>query len=301
MSELHIFDMMAFVHAGNVNKYSFMQQTVRNGAGWETQVIPTGGASLIFNSLYELVGRHDVVVVSDRNPVIKKDMIPGYKENRSKRHDITVNKAATEYILQQCKVPLLARDGYEADDLAYSIVQDTKGKYDHVYLYTGDSDWYFMVDKNTSIRKSSSRAKDVNYENYEDVTGYWYNSITLSKICDGDSSDNIPSLPRDISAAIQKKFVKNSLRGMLGDKEKVLNLFNAFFPNYTYQVDNVFPLYVSGLPTEFGEADRRALCNFGMAIKNKKFAGRQYSNFDVQQHISELCSKGIYLITEGDE
>lgn len=301
MKDLHIFDMMAFVHAGHVNKYSFLSQTVRNGAGWETQYIPTGGASLLFNTLYELVGKADVVVVSDRNPTIKKEMVEGYKSNRTHKADITVDKAATEYILQQCGIPLLAREGYEADDIAYSLVLDLKDQYEHIYLYTGDSDWYFMVDSKVSIRKSSSQAKYVDIKNFEAVTGYWYNTITLSKICDGDASDCIPSIGDEASLAIKQKFVTNILRGKLGDKEVVVNLFKAFFPQYLYQVDNVFPLRIEGLPSTFQQPDRVMMCNFGSAIKNKLFRGRMASNFSIQPHVALLCERGIYSIKEGEQ
>lgn len=301
MSDLHLFDMMAFVHAGHVNKRSFLSKTTRIGASWETLKTPTGGASLLFNKIYELLGKADIIVVSDRDPTIKKDMIEGYKSNRTYDHGIAVDKAATEYILQQCSIPLLARDGYEADDLAYSIVRDYSDRYDHIYLYTSDSDWYFMINPKVSVRQSSSNSKNVDFATFEDVTGYWYNSITLDKICDGDNSDCIPGLDCNISEMIKQKLMKNHLRGKLGDKEVVRNLFKVFFPSFEYRVDWVFPLYIEGLPIEFPQPDKRMVCNFGAAIKNKNFSGRMSMNFDVQAHVDALCERGLYLIEEEND
>lgn len=301
MSELHIFDMMAFVHAGHVNKYSYLSQTMHVGAGWQTLYIPTGGASLLFNKLYEVTGKGDVVVVTDRNPTIKKDMIPGYKSNRSYSHEISVDKAATEYILQQCGIQLFAREGYEADDIAYSLVKDLHDKYDHIYLYTGDSDWYFMVDNTVSIMPSSSTSKTVTLETFEDMTGYYYNTITLTKICEGDSSDCIPGLGKEVSDMILEKLNTPAIRRLLGNKDMVLNMFHQFFPAYEYQVHNVFPLYVKDLNHECSVPDKRMICNFGCAIKNKRFSGRMSPSFDITQHTARLCENGVYILKEGDE
>lgn len=79
-----------------------------------------------------------------------------------------------------------------------------------------------------------------------------------------------------------------------------MGLFQLYFPQFTYQVDNVFPLYIEDLPHTFSQPDKKAICNFGAAIKNRLFEGRMALNFNVQEHVTYLCDKGIYLIEEGD-
>lgn len=298
MRELHIYDMMAYIHAGHVNKYSYLNRCIKLGASWENQEIPTGGCSLLFNELYKTVGKGDIVVVTDRDPIVKKEMIAGYKANRHHDRGIEVDKLATEYILQQCNVPLIARVGYEADDIAYTLVEKFKDEYDHIYLYTGDSDWYFMVSPKVSVRPSNSRAKAVDMDNFADVVGYPYNLMTLSKICFGDASDNIPGLPKDKANLIWDKLATETFRYQMGKKEALTNVFKAWWPSCLPQIDNVFPLWIDDVPDEFVAPNMYAIRNFGAAIHNKLFSGRKDASFNIQEHIDNLCEQGIYMIKE---
>lgn len=301
-SILHLFDLMPFVHAGHVNKRSFLSKLQFNGASWETLETPTGGVSLLFNQLYNVVGHGDVVVCSDRNPTIKKEMCPGYKGNREHRNDIQVDKASAEYILQKCQVPLFAQTGYEADDIIYTIIKSCYNNYDKIYVYTGDSDLYFLVDDKVSIKPSSSRAKEITRENYETAIykdGCIYNTCTFLKILYGDTSDCIPKLPSEVAQEMIRRCGIPALVRDLGKYTVVKNLFDHIYPQYSYQVDTVFPLIVPETPTEFTQPDIDMIRNFGAAIKNKYFAGRMSPNFNVEPFVEDMCSKGIYLLKEG--
>ena len=77
------------------------------------------------------------------------------------------------------------------------------------------------------------------------------------------------------------------------------NLFDHICPQYSFQVDTVFPLIVADTPDSFAQPDIDMIRNFGAAIHNKYFAGRMSPNFDVEPFIDEMCSRGIYLLKEG--
>ena len=298
-NNLYIFDMSSFLYAGHVNYRSRLEQTVPAGASWKTLTTPTGGTSLIFNKLYSIVGKGDIVMCCDRNPTIKKDMYEYYKANREHRNDITVEKAAAEYILQQCNVSLLARAGYEADDIAYSLVQDLHDVYDHIYIYTGDSDYYFLVDDKVSILPSNSRGKEVNRANYEEVAykgGCTYNVRAIIKILEGKANENIPALPRSEQRRIIDFLYKPySAYEKFGNYELIKTLFDRFMPEYSYRVDLAFPMYIDDLPDKFNKPDMQMICNFGHYIKNSYFVGRQSPDFDINTHINHLHNNGVYL------
>ena len=141
MRVLRIFDVSPFVHAGAVNKHAMLlPELVDNGESFEERRIYAGGASLIWNILYYEFGKCDMVFCCDRWPSVKQGMYEYYKGSRDHKEGIHKAKEVTEYILNDCGFTVLAEDGYEADDFIYSLVREHKSHYDHIYIYTGDSD-----------------------------------------------------------------------------------------------------------------------------------------------------------------
>lgn len=296
--DLYIFDVLPFIHAGCVNRFARLEKTVCTGVTWQTLRIPCGGISLIFNELYAIAGTGDCVFCTDRNPTIKKDMYSGYKSNRDHDNNILTLRTVAEYILEKCGGTVIARAGYEADDIIYTIVQKLHDQYDNIYIYTGDSDLYFLVDKKVSIRPSSSRAKAVDYYNYNQVLakkGAIYNSLTVQKILKGDQSDCIPSLPRDVQDKLAAVLYQKAMLPQLGDKHFVRSWVGSICPEALPQVDLIFPLDVEDIPLEFGKLDPYLIRNFGSAMHNKMFRGMSDPDFMIQPYVDELISNGCYL------
>lgn len=295
---LHIFDMMPFIHAGKLNKYSRLEQLVPDGATWHTQYTPTGGVSWLLKHIYPACQNGDVLVATDRKPTIKLDMLPSYKQHREHDENVRITQGAAEYILQQCEIPLIARAGYEADDIIYSAVKKYYDLYDQIYVYTGDSDLYFLVDDKVSIRPSSKNAKTVTRDNYEKVAkkeGMKYNCMTVYKIITGDTSDGIPALPKDQQLEYANKMYQDAFFEHLGDKEFVRYWTGILCPWALPQVDLVFPLDVDGLPDELGVPNLRMLINFGDAVNADIFRGRAEVSFDIKPYIIEMHDRGLYV------
>lgn len=298
---LHIFDVSPFLHAGHVNKAAKLERTVDAGTTWITQVTPAGGISLVFNTLYNIPAKEDCVFCCDRNPTIKKEMLPSYKSNRDHSREMEIEKAVAEYILQECKCTVLARAGYEADDIIYSLVRKFHDAYDEIYVYTGDSDLYFLVDEVVSIKPSSSKAKEVNFYNYEKVLekkGARYNTMTVQKIIKGDTSDCIPALPKDLQNRLASILYMEEMYPHLGSKEFVRQWTEYLVPEALPQVDLIFPLDVDDLPDDFSKPDRHLVMNFGAAINNRLYRGRGTVDFNIKPHIVELQNRGYYLEEE---
>lgn len=296
---LHIFDVSPFIHAAKKTSHSKLEQVIPDGTSWKTQVTPTGGTSLLFNHIYNICNTGDVVFCCDRNPTIKKDMSPGYKSTRNHEQRVAVEKAAAEYILQECGFTVLARAGYEADDIIYTLVQKLHKAYDNIYIYTSDSDLYFLVDDVVSIKPSSTRAKEITRANYEQQLakkGAKYNTLTVQKIIKGDTSDNIPALPKNVQLKVANALYKDEFYPYLGDKKFVRDWVAYLVPEALNQVDLVFPLYIEDIPTEFSKPDIQTVVNFGDAINNSIFRGHGDRDFDIKPHVIELQDKrGIYI------
>lgn len=298
LKTLHLFDLLPFIHAGHINKYSKLETLRDNGSTWKTLVTPTGGCSWIFNSLYTAIQEGDVIICSDRTPTVKKEMYPPYKCHREHKHDILIERMAAEYILQKCNFTVIARAGYEADDVIFSLVKKYHDQYDKIYIYTGDSDLYFLVDDVVEIRPSNSRAKTVTRENYEKVAkkdGIKYNCITTYKMLKGDSADGIAALTRAEQDVLASALYRPEFFEHLGNKDFVKYWVNMLCPQFNYRVDLLFPIELDDMPDSIKLPDKQMLINFGDAINNKNFRGRADINFDVQPYVEEMQGQGIYL------
>lgn len=299
MNNLYLIDVSPFVHAGSVNKYARFERTVENGSVWDTLVTPAGGISLIFNVLYNIVGRGDIIACCDRNPTIKKERIVGYKSNRHHKHEIEIGKQVAEYILDKCNISTIAYDGYEADDIIYTYVRRLYNQYDHIYIYTGDSDLYFLVDDKIEIMPSSSRAKHVTRENYESTPlhgqFYKYNTITLDKIVFGDKSDCIPPMPNSATEEIREiLYSQSDYFENFGNKNYLLSVAEGH-PALIEQIEKVFPLEIDNIEFGIKEPNKSAIKNWGAAMHNKNFKGMQSSDFDVDTEVELMQIQGMYL------
>ena len=164
---LHVVDMSPCIYAGSFNRRSFIQGDVVNtGNGYRERNIPTGGTSMLFNILGQYMGTGPIAFVADRNPTIKKELYQDYKGSRTHPNDVSIGKEVAEYILKDCGFTIYAEEGYEADDVIYTIVRQNRMRYDHIFVHTADSDLYILVRDNVSILPTSSKAKTVTMDNY---------------------------------------------------------------------------------------------------------------------------------------
>lgn len=299
MKILRIFDTSTFVHAGSVNKYSFVSaKLVEEADGFVERRMYTGGASLLWNTLYDVYGTCDLAFCCDRKPTIKQEMYSLYKSSRP--HDIekSKQKKICEYILKDCGLTVLADEGYEADDFIYSLVRDKKSEYDHIYIYTGDSDLYFLVSDNVTILPSSSRAKMVTRDNYTYTAGKKdtytpYNALTFYKILAGDKTDDIPPLDPEKSYLLRSVFDNDTYYPVMGSKEAMTFTLSRFGDDVRAQCELVFPLDVR-VPEEFSAGDKIRIAEWGHAIKNKLWRHNGPISPHVKQCIEEMADLGYY-------
>lgn len=299
LKKLFIFDVMPFMHAGHVNHYSFFESLVDVGSTWKVQRTPAGGISLLLNSIRDVINQGDVVFCSDRRPTIKQDMYTGYKANRQHNEGVAVERGVAEYILEKCGCTIFARAGYEADDIIYTLVKRCHESYDEIYIYTGDSDMFFLVDEKVSIRPANSKGRTVTRANFESLNihgaRYRYNTITLNKILHGDTSDNVPALPLEIQHKVTAFLNNDAVFPMLGDKSLMMYYANMAFPEAIPQIDLIFPLEVDDIHTDFAKPNWEMMCLFGNAMHNKNFRNYTRPDFDIQLYVTEMQERGLYV------
>lgn len=297
MKILRIFDVSTYIHAGMVNRHSYLLPSIANTAdGFRERRLPTGGLSMIWNMLYNEYGKCDMVFCMDLAPTKKILMNENYKANREHNRGVSKANDIVYTVLKDCGFTVLREDGYEADDFIYSLVQEYKSVYDHIYVYTADSDLYFLVDDNISIEPSTSRAKVVNKQNYtytvrkDKYTPY--NALTLYKIMYGDKSDNIAPLSPDLCAKIKALFEIPGCKEEMANKEFVIDILTTLDPVAARQASLVFPLDVE-VPETFGVGDKIRIAEWGSAMRNKLWYTGRPASESVQSVIEEMADAGL--------
>lgn len=240
MSRLILFNVSEYVYAGAAphvnsassgNTRSFSKaptyyagvRELSNGS-WGASRLPTGGVAFMLNPIFEYIAdgydstNDTMVFCIDSEPVIKNRIYSdglkdrtGYKANRAKKPlDILIQLIAINDILSLVSENVMMVEGYEADDIIAELVKMYKSSYDEVIIHTRDADLYSLVSTNVSIGLVGTQGKVVTYDNFSKVLsdsrgfGVPYNGILIQKLFEGDTSDNIPHINKDMIELVKK-------------------------------------------------------------------------------------------------
>lgn len=230
---LHIMDTSNYIYAGNAKSSVIVRGVRETNGAYEENAAPIGGVEFLIKRCADLHKLDNVVMpVFDSLPTIKREMfeeafgnIGGYKGTRtydSKRENSHISRDYARKVLEDIGYPVQYAEGYEADDLIYSLVEYYKNDFDHIYVHTRDSDMTFLVGDNVSIATVGNLGKNIDLRNYEamakknDFTPY--NTVHIRKVLTGDTADNIPGVGEQWGPALDAVIGPENLR-KLGDLE----------------------------------------------------------------------------------
>jgi len=126
----------------------------------------------------------------------RMDMHDEYKGTRKKPQDEEEIKKYEDFFAVLNSLPdeldeeVLKFRGVEADDILAWITQNISNRYDHTWIVSSDRDLYQLIDDNISIFNIFSR-KEVTIQTLEDDFEITPSQYMLSRIIEGDKSDNI--------------------------------------------------------------------------------------------------------------
>lgn len=149
-----------------------------------------------------IIGVSCVISVMDANATLLREQIyPPYKQNRrdyQTEEKIFIHQNKTQFamhISNKFQIPNIMKNGYESDDILYTLAKHLKNDYD-VWIYTVDKDLLQLVEKDVSVilwgkdGYTKVTANDNSFlqekflvENYKDI----YTHLVYV----GDVSDNI--------------------------------------------------------------------------------------------------------------
>ena len=167
--------------------------------------IPTNGIYGFLNILFkeiELEETEHVAVAFDLpKPTFRHKLFPEYKGTRKGMpEELKEQVPLLQELLRKMNMPLLMKEGFEADDILGTIAKQMQEQGKEVVVVSGDRDLLQLSDEHIKISiPKTSKGETKVYSYYpKDVEEEWGVSplefIDLKALM-GDSSDNIPGVP----------------------------------------------------------------------------------------------------------
>jgi len=193
------------------------------------------------NSMLEVIQKqnpsHLAVAFDTPKPTFRHKRYPQYKAHREATpEDIKVAVPYVKKIIRGFNVPILEKDGYEADDVIGTVAKKAAKDGFEVYMMTPDKDYAQLVDDHIFLYKPAYMGNAVDILGVQEVLKKWDIS-RVDQVRDvlglhGDASDNIPGIP-GVGAKTAIKYLKayDNIEGLLENidelkgkaKENVIN------------------------------------------------------------------------------
>jgi len=158
-----------------------------------------GFTSILFRIIQELKPDYLAATFDLAGPTFRNLEYKEYKAKRVKPpQDLYDQIPLVKQIIEAMEIPIYEKNGFEADDLIGTIVEQLKEKEIKKYIVTGDLDTLQLVDEKTHIFTSKKGIKDTfiyNIKAIKDRYGLKPEQIVDYKGLRGDPSDNIPGVP----------------------------------------------------------------------------------------------------------
>jgi len=220
---LFLLDAYALIYRGY---YAFIKNPRINSKGTDTSAILG-----FMNSLFEIIRTQNpdyLAVAFDKGgSVTRSEMFEEYKSNRDKTPEpILVAIPYIKKILEGMKIPILEKEGFEADDIIGTVAKDAEENNFKVYMVTPDKDFAQLVSHNIFLCKPARMGNSMEIWGVDEVKDK-FEVESPDQVIDylgmmGDSVDNIPGLP-GVGDKTAKKFIKQygSLENLLQNAHEV--------------------------------------------------------------------------------
>lgn len=220
---LYLIDAMALIYR---SYYALNKNPRINSKGLNTSAI-LGFANTLLDLIKKHKPTHIGVAFDLYGPTIRHEQFEDYKANRQESpEDIISAVPYVKELVKAMNIPMLCKEGYEADDVIGTLSKKAAREGFTVYMVTPDKDYAQLVEENILMLKLPRMGngeeilgvKEV-IEKFEvrepkqviDILGLW-----------GDSSDNIPGVPsigEKKAKLLMKQF--DSIEDILANTDKI--------------------------------------------------------------------------------
>ena len=205
---LYLIDAYALIFRGY---YAFIKNPRINSKGMDTSAIMG-----FTNSLFDLIKRQkpeNIAVCFDKGgSKSRKEIYKDYKSNRLETPEaIKIAVPYIQNILKAMKIPVIEKEGYEADDIIGTIAKKAEKKGFKIFMVTPDKDFAQLVSENIFMYRPARLGNEIEIWGIPEVKKK-FEIENPNQVIDylgmmGDSVDNIPGLP-GVGDKTAKKFIK---------------------------------------------------------------------------------------------
>lgn len=183
------------------------------------------------NAIVELINKqkpsHMAVCFDTSATTERHTDFADYKANRQETpEDISAAVPDIKKIIEGLNIPIIFKDGYEADDVIGTLAKQAEKAGYEVYMVTPDKDYGQLVSDKIKIYKPAYQGGDVEIMGPEEVCAKW-GIKDVSQVIDmlgmmGDAVDNIPGI-KGVGEKTAAKFLAEygSLENTLANADKI--------------------------------------------------------------------------------
>lgn len=192
--------------------FAFIKRPLINSKGINVSAVH-GFVNALWEVLQKEAPSHLAVVLDPPGGTFRDKMYSEYKANRDETpEDI---RTATPYIIDIVKamnLPIVMREGYEADDVIGTLAKKAEAKGYTVFMMTPDKDYGQLVSENIFMYKPSRKGDAAEKLGVSEIKAIW-GIERVEQVIDmlglqGDSVDNIPGIPGVGPKTAQKLLAK---------------------------------------------------------------------------------------------
>lgn len=205
--KLFLLDAMALIYRAY---FAFSKNPRITSFGMNTSAI-FGFANSLYDVLKNEKPTHIAVAFDSFAPTLRHAEFEAYKANREQMpEDIARSLPYIRRFLEGFRIPIIEKEGYEADDIIGTLARKAEEKGFKTYMMTPDKDFGQLVSDRTFIYKPGrmgSSAEVLGIEEIKEKYGIQNPSQVIELLgLWGDSSDNIPGVP-GVGEVIAKKLI----------------------------------------------------------------------------------------------
>ncbi|MDR0534711.1 MAG: DNA polymerase I [Verrucomicrobiales bacterium] len=235
--KLYLLDGMALLYRAH---FAFITRPIINSKGVNTSAV-MGFANTLLDLLNNQQPTHLAVALDTAAPTERHEMFPEYKAQRDEiPEDLAIAIPKAIELLKAMNIPLLALDGYEADDIIGTLARQATKQGFQTYMVTSDKDFGQLVDDNTFIYQPAKGGTEAQILGVGEVCTKW-GIVRPDQVIDtlalmGDSADNIPGVPGIGPKTAQKLITEyDNLENLLANSEQLKGKTKELLAQYADQ------------------------------------------------------------------
>jgi len=257
MKKLFLLDGMALIYRAH---FALSKNPRFTSTGINTSAV-MGFANTLMEVLKKERPTHIAVVFDTEAPTERHTDFEAYKAHRQAMpEDLS---AALPYIfklIEGFKIPVITKDGYEADDIIGTLAKEAEKKGFQVFCMTPDKDFAQLVSDNIFIYKPARMGNDMEILGVPEVLAKW-EIENVTQVIDilglwGDAVDNIPGIP-GIGEKTAKSLIKQygSVENIIAHAHELKGKQRENVETYAEQgmISKKLATIILDVPVEFDE------------------------------------------------